>query len=74
MKKIVAVSLFAFGLAGCSATTTTVYTRPVPAATVYRLPSVYPTAAPYAYRRPPVRCYSTWDRTPYGLRERRVCG
>jgi len=73
MKKIVAVSLFAVGLAGCSATTTTVYTRPVPAAAVhYPLPSAYPSNAyRYRYRN---HCYSVWDRTPYGLRERRVCG
>jgi hypothetical protein len=25
----------------------------------------------HAPRRP--QCYSTWDRTPYGVRERRVC-
>lgn len=33
-----------------------------------------PVRNPYVYhapRRP--QCYSTWDRTPYGLRERRVC-
>ena len=73
MKKILIVSGIGLALAGCSATTTTVYTRPVPAVAVHHpLPSAYP-GAPYSYRRPPVHCYSTWDRTPYGMRERRIC-
>jgi len=77
MKKLLIISLATLGLAGCSATTTTVY-RPV-APVTYPLPSAYPGtyrtyAAPVAPYRPRIRCYSTWDRTPYGLRERRVCG
>ena len=73
MKKIIAVSLFAVGLAGCNATTTTVYTRPVPssATVVY-----YPTSPAYiAYRnRYRNHCYTVWQQTPYGTRERKVCG
>lgn len=72
MKKLLLISLAALGLAGCSATTTTVY-RPV-APVTYPLPSAYP--APYArpYSNVPrVHCFYTWDQTPYGMRERRVC-
>jgi hypothetical protein len=75
MKKLLIISAATLGLAGCSATTTTVY-RPV-APVTYPLPSAYPNTYPYArpYRyRGRVHCYTTWDRTPYGLRERRVCG
>ena len=74
MKKLFILSAATLALAGCSATTTTVY-RPVGSVVTHPLPSAYPAAYPYARPyRPRVRCYSTWDRTPYGLRERRVCG
>jgi hypothetical protein len=45
-------------------------TRPQPVYVEERRPIVLP---PRAYMPPPRRCYSVWDRTPYGLVERRVC-
>ena len=72
MKRIVAVSLIALGLAGCNATVR-------PAVDVY-VPA--PTPRPYYEERtrlvlppaPRYRCASVWDRTPYGYVERKVCG
>jgi len=74
-------------LAGCNATVYDggVY-RPRPVVDVYTSPSpVYvPTPMPRPYyvtpqQKPifvqrPVRCYITWDRTPRGYVERKVCG
>jgi hypothetical protein len=74
MKRIMAVSVLALGLAGCNAT---VY-GPRPVIDVYT-PAPYPVARPYHHVERPLfvaprpRCFTTWDRTPYGLRERRVC-
>ena len=79
MKRIMAVSVLALGLAGCNATVYDGgYYRPRPVVDVYT-PAPYPVARPYyvaprpVYVTPRSRCFTTWDRTPYGLRERRVC-
>jgi hypothetical protein len=73
MKRILTVSVLALGLAGCNATVyDSGYYRPRPVASVYVAPApVYVAPRPYAYHRP--YCYTVWDRTPYGLRERRIC-
>ena len=80
MKRIMAVSVLALGLAGCNAT---VYERrPLVYEGEYRGPRyvyrpvapVYtPEPRPVVVVRPRPRCFTTWDRTPYGLQERRVC-
>jgi hypothetical protein len=76
MKKALIVSGLALVLTGCNAT---VYTPPVVSVgtPIYATPVPYSrpyVVQPYrAYRRPAVHCYSTWDRTPYGMRERRIC-
>jgi hypothetical protein len=79
MKRIMAVSVLALGLAGCNATVydNGYHRRPiasvyVPPAPVYVAPRhhVY---NPYVYRPAPPRCYTVWERTHYGMRERRVC-
>ena len=81
MKRIMAVSVLALALAGCNATVYDAgYHRPRPVVDFYT-PAPYPAPRPYyapAYSRPLFvqprpRCFTTWDRTPYGLRERRVC-
>ena len=74
MKKTLVVSGLAILLAGCNAAVYTpqpvvsvggpIYATPIPASRPYMA---------YPYRRPPVHCYTTWDRTPYGMRERRIC-
>jgi len=78
MKRILTVSVLALGLAGCNATVyDSGYYRPRPVASVYVAPApVYVAPNPYAYHRPYAYrpyCYTVWDRTPYGMRERRIC-
>lgn len=78
MKKIVAASILALGLAGCNATVydsgyhrrpiASVYVTPAP---IYVAPRRY-VYNPYVYRVPP-RCFTTWIRTQYGLHPRRIC-
>lgn len=86
MKRIMAVSVLALALAGCNATVydSGYHRRPIASVYVPPVDPVYVAPRPY-YARPyyaaprPVfvsprpRCFTTWDRTPYGLRERRVC-
>jgi hypothetical protein len=78
MKRIMAVSVLALGLAGCNATVYDggYYRRPV--ASIYTPPVQYyqprPAYNPYVYaapRRP--HCYMVDHRTPYGIRSERVC-
>jgi hypothetical protein len=81
MKRIMAVSILALGLAGCNATVYDggYYRRP--SASVYVPPVQYyeprPAYNPYVYRVPvmPQRqhCYIVDRRTPYGIRQERVC-
>ena len=83
MKKVLIASCLAVGLAGCNATVYTprpgidvavaspVYVAPVPRPYIAQRHYVAPYL--YGYRRPAQHCYSTWDRTPYGMRERRIC-
>jgi hypothetical protein len=81
MYKILSVSTISLFLAGCNATVHT--PRPVvdiyaTSAPVYMPPTVHNPY--YEDRRRPVivdrrvRCYSTWDHTPRGYVERKVCG
>jgi hypothetical protein len=81
MKKILVVCGLASLLAGCNAT---VYTpRPViyaeerrPLVVVQPEYNRYPLPTPRPYMEPVRRnhhCFTTWDKTPYGLRERVVC-
>jgi hypothetical protein len=71
MKRVLVVSVLTLSLAGC---TTTVYDNSYrrPVASVYVQPAPYYAGPRYVYRGPP-RCYTVWERTHYGLRERRVC-
>jgi hypothetical protein len=77
MKKIILASVCGLFLAGCNAT---VYdSRPV-LYTAQRHPIVVPhTYTPLPPPRPQyIRhhrrdCFTTWDRTPYGIRERVIC-
>ena len=80
MKKFMSISILSLGLAGCNATVYTqrpeIYASPIhalpPVAVYPRYAPAYPRARPaHFYGRP--NCYSVWDRTPYGMRERRVC-
>lgn len=86
MYKFLVVGATTLFLAGCNAT---VYDggpyRPRPVVDIYAAPTpVYmpPTVHTPIYedRRRPVivdrrvRCYTTWDRTPRGYVERKVCG
>jgi hypothetical protein len=77
MKKIFLASVCGLFLAGCNAT---VYdSRPVLYTTqrppVFVPPMYTPLSPPRPqYIRPHRRdCYMTWDRTPYGPRERVIC-
>lgn len=86
MKKVLLISALGLILAGCNATVYDGGYRPRPVVDVYTSPSpVYiPAPAPRPYyvtgpQRPvfvhrPVRCYTVWDNTPRGYRERKVCG
>jgi hypothetical protein len=88
MKKIIAVSIVAFGLAGCTpreqqlvaagavgalagavvaSGASESYHRPY----YHRYPYYAPPRPYYANPRP--RCFTTWERTPYGMRERLIC-
>ena len=75
MKKILTISVLALGLAGCN--TTTYAHRPTisvgPPMYITPMPVPRPYFAHEYRRRSPHHCYSTWDRTPYGMRERRMC-
>ena len=86
MYKILTIGVTSLFLAGCNATVYDggVY-RPRPTIDIYATPApVYmpPTVHNPRYedhRRPVivdrrVRCYTTWDRTPRGYVERKVCG
>jgi hypothetical protein len=84
MKRILAVSVLALGLAGCNATVyDTGYRRPHAVidlqtpAPVYVAPRPYyeprPAYNPYAYRVPAHRCAIVERHTPYGIRRERVC-
>jgi hypothetical protein len=88
MKKIIAISIVVFGLAGCTAREQQL----VAAGTVgalagavvasgasesyhrsyYRPHPYYAPPRPY-YVNPRPQCFTTWDRTPYGMRERLIC-
>jgi hypothetical protein len=76
MKKILLASACGLFLAGCNAT---VYdSRPVvyvprPAVVVPPVYAPLPPPRPHYVRQPRRECYSAWDRTPYGLRERVIC-
>ena len=76
MKKIFLASAGALFLAGCNAT---VYdTRPVvyaprPAVAVPPVYAPLPPPRPYYVRQPRRDCFTVWDRTPYGMRERVIC-
>jgi hypothetical protein len=88
MKKIIAISIVAFGLAGCTpreqqlvaagavgalagavvaSGASESYHRPY----YHRYPYYAPPRPYYANPRP--RCFTTWERTPYGMRERLIC-
>ena len=88
MKKIIAISIVAFGLAGCTAREQQLvaagtvgalagavvasgvsepYHRPY----YHRYPYYAPPRPYYVNSRP--QCFTTWDRTPYGMRERLIC-
>lgn len=84
MKRIMAVSVLALGLAGCNATVYDAgYRRPYPVidlqtpAPVYVEPRPYytprPAYNPYVYRAPAPRCAIIERYTPYGVRRERVC-
>lgn len=73
MKRIMAVSVLALGLAGCNATVyDTGYRRPYPVIDLQTPVYAAPSRPVYVERRP--RCATVWDRTPYGYVERRICG
>lgn len=84
MKKVLLISTLCLVLAGCNATVYDSSYRPRPVVDVYTSPSpVYiPAPRPYYVAGPqkpifvhrPVRCYTTWDKTPRGYVERKVCG
>jgi hypothetical protein len=76
MKKIILASVCGLFLAGCNAT---VYdSRPVYSAqrsSVF-VPPMYvplPPPRPQYIRQHRRDCFTTWDRTPYGTRERVIC-
>jgi hypothetical protein len=74
MKRILAVSVLALGLAGCNATVyDTGYRRPHAVIDLQTPAPVYVAPRPaYVERRP--RCATIWERTPRGYVERRICG
>lgn len=83
MKKIVAVSILVLGLAGCTAREQQLVAVGVVGALAGTIvansasSSNHRTyhASPRVYHHPRMhpRCYSIWDRSPYGMRERRIC-
>ena len=80
MHKIIIAAIGATVLSGCTA----VVSQPV---MYQQRPVLYnpPVYSNYQYQQPyPIRphyptvarhpnCFMTWDRTPYGMRERRIC-
>jgi hypothetical protein len=73
--KILILPVLALGLSGCNAT---VYTQRPNVSVGYPVYAQHvPVSRPYYthqhYRYVPRQCYTTWDRTPYGVRERRIC-
>ena len=76
MKKIFLASACGLFLAGCNATVydsrPSVYV-PRPAVVVPPVYAPLPPPRPYYVRQPRRECFTTLDRTPYGMRERVVC-
>ena len=77
MKKIFLASACGLFLAGCNAT---VYdSRPVlysaqrPSVFVPPMYTPLPPPRPQYIRQHHRNCFTTWDRTPYGVRERVIC-
>jgi hypothetical protein len=77
MKKIILASVCGLFLAGCNAT---VYdSRPVlysaqrPSVFVPPVYTPLPPPRPQYIRQHRRDCFTTWDRTPYGTRERVIC-
>jgi hypothetical protein len=75
MNKVLLTCGLGLFLAGCNAT---VYT---PRPTIIDLETRPPIVVPRSYDLPPPRyerhqrrCATVWDRTPYGYKERVICG